>query len=53
MRSLRFVYRIPIPIAYSLYLYRYRTKRDYMDFAFTFLLTNMLGFVVYYIIPTA
>jgi len=24
-----------------------------MDFAFTFLLTNLLGFVVYYIIPTA
>ncbi|CAF1060057.1 unnamed protein product [Adineta ricciae] len=44
---------IPIPVAYSLYLYRYKTKRDYMDFAFTFLFTNMLGFVVYYIIPTA
>ncbi|UJR15228.1 hypothetical protein I4U23_002184 [Adineta vaga] len=44
---------IPIPVAYSLYLYRYKTKRDYMDFAFTFLLTNILGFVVYYIIPTA
>ncbi|CAF3273326.1 unnamed protein product, partial [Rotaria sp. Silwood2] len=44
---------IPIPVAYSLYLYRYKTKRDYMDFAFTFLLTNILGFVIYYIVPAA
>lgn len=44
---------IPIPVAYSLYLYRYKSKKDYMDFAFTFLLTNILGFIVYYIIPTA
>ncbi|UJR31449.1 hypothetical protein I4U23_018942 [Adineta vaga] len=44
---------IPIPIAYSLYLYRYKTKRDYIDFAFTFLLTNLLGFVIYYIVPAA
>ncbi|CAF4138818.1 unnamed protein product, partial [Rotaria magnacalcarata] len=44
---------IPIPLIYSLYLYRYKSKRDYMDFAFTFLLTNLLGFVVYYIIPAA
>ncbi|CAF1137995.1 unnamed protein product [Rotaria sp. Silwood1] len=44
---------IPIPVAYSLYLYRYKSKRDYMDFAFTFLLTNILGFVIYYIIPAA
>lgn len=51
--SLLIVSRIPIPIAYSLYLYRYRSKREYMDFAFTFLLTNLLGFIIYYIIPTA
>ncbi|CAF3310358.1 unnamed protein product [Rotaria socialis] len=44
---------IPIPIAYSLYLYRYRNKRDYIDFALTFLLTNILGFVIYYIVPAA
>ncbi|CAF1131440.1 unnamed protein product [Rotaria sordida] len=44
---------IPIPIAYSLYLYRYKSKRDYMDFAFTFLLTNIVGFVIYYIVPAA
>ncbi|CAF1056379.1 unnamed protein product [Adineta steineri] len=44
---------IPIPVAYSLYLYRYKSKRDYADFAFTFLLTNICGFVVYYIIPAA
>ncbi|CAF0820448.1 unnamed protein product [Adineta steineri] len=48
-----YLHWIPIPVAYSLYLYRYKTKRDYMDFAFTFLLTNILGFVVYYIIPAA
>lgn len=45
--------RIPIPVAYSMYLYRYKGKQHYMDFAFTFLLTNLLGFVVYYIIPAA
>lgn len=44
---------IPIPVAYSLYLYRYKSKRDYIDFAFTFLLTNLLGFVIYYIVPAA
>ncbi|CAF2630453.1 unnamed protein product [Rotaria sp. Silwood2] len=44
---------IPIPIAYSFYLYRYRSKRDYIDFALTFLLTNILGFIIYYIVPAA
>ncbi|CAF1250062.1 unnamed protein product [Adineta ricciae] len=44
---------IPIPITYSLYLYRYKSKRDYIDFAFTFLLTNILGFIIYYIVPAA
>jgi len=44
---------IPIPLVYSFYLYRYKNKRDYMDFAFTFLLTNLLGFIIYYIVPAA
>ena len=46
-------FRTPIPIAYSLYLYRYKSKRDYIDFAFTFLLANILGFIIYYIVPAA
>jgi len=44
---------IPIPLIYSFYLYRYKNKRDYIDFAFTFLLTNILGFIIYYIAPAA
>ncbi|CAF0997229.1 unnamed protein product [Rotaria sordida] len=48
-----YLHWIPIPIAYSLYLYRYKSKRDYIDFALTFLLTNILGFIIYYIVPAA
>ncbi|CAF0918171.1 unnamed protein product [Didymodactylos carnosus] len=44
---------IPIPLLYSFYLYRYKRKRDYLDFALTFLLTNIIGFIIYYIVPTA
>ncbi|CAF0785689.1 unnamed protein product [Didymodactylos carnosus] len=48
-----YLHWIPIPLLYSFYLYRNKRKRDGLDFAITFLLTNLIGFIIYYIIPTA
>lgn len=43
---------MPVPIAFAIYLY-FRNKRLYLDFALTFLLVNILGFIGYYLYPAA
>ena len=43
---------IPVPLMFGFYLY-YKKRRQFYYFAFTFLLVNLLGFVVYYAYPAA
>jgi hypothetical protein len=43
---------IPVPLMFAIYLY-FKNRRQFFYFAFTFLLVNLLGFVVYYICPAA
>jgi len=43
---------IPVPLMFAIYLY-FKKRRQFFYFAFTFLLVNLLGFVVYYSYPAA
>jgi hypothetical protein len=43
---------IPLPLAFSGYLF-YRDKELFFRYSLTFLLVNLLGFVIYYIYPAA
>jgi membrane-associated phospholipid phosphatase len=43
---------IPLPLAFSGYLF-YRDKQLYFRYALTFLLVNLLGFIIYYAYPAA
>jgi membrane-associated phospholipid phosphatase len=43
---------IPLPLAFAGYLY-YRNKEWFFRYALSFLLVNLLGFVIYYICPVA
>ena len=43
---------IPLPLAFAGYLF-YKDKEAFFRFALTFLLVNLLGFVIYYAYPAA
>jgi hypothetical protein len=43
---------IPVPLAFAGYLF-YKDKNAFMRFSLTFLLVNLLGFVIYYVYPAA
>ncbi len=43
---------IPVPLSFATYLF-FKNKRQFLYFALTFLLVNLLGFVVYYLYPAA
>jgi hypothetical protein len=43
---------IPVPLAFAAYLF-FRNKQQFLRFALTFVLVNMLGFIVYYAYPAA
>lgn len=43
---------IPVPLAFAAYLF-YFNRQQFLYFSFTFLLVNVLGFIVYYIYPAA
>jgi hypothetical protein len=43
---------IPLPLAFAGYLF-YRDKETFLRFSLTFLLVNLLGFVIYYAYPAA
>lgn len=50
--SLFYINWIPVPLAFGIFLY-YSNKRQYLHFALTFLLVNLIGFAGYYLHPTA
>jgi hypothetical protein len=43
---------IPVPLAFACWLF-FRNKREYLYFSLTFVLVNLLGFVIYYLYPAA
>jgi len=43
---------IPVPLSFATYLF-FRNRRQFLYFALTFLLVNLLGFMVYYLYPAA
>jgi hypothetical protein len=43
---------IPVPLAFAAYLF-FKNKRQFLYFSLTFVLVNMLGFIVYYAYPAA
>ncbi len=43
---------VPVPLAFAIYLY-FRDKVYYLRFAWAFVATNIVGFVVYYLYPAA
>ena len=43
---------IPVPLAFAAYLF-FTNKRQFLYFSLTFVLVNMLGFIVYYAYPAA
>ncbi len=44
---------IPGPIFFGLYLFYTKRRKQYFDFALSFLLVNFIGFVIYYVYPAA
>lgn len=43
---------IPLPLLFASYLF-FKKKKAFIQFSLTFLLVNLLGFVVYYLFPAA
>jgi hypothetical protein len=43
---------IPVPLGFAAFLF-FKNRQEFLYFALTFLLTNLLGFVVYYTYPAA
>ncbi len=43
---------IPVPLSFAALLF-FRNRREFLSFALTFLVVNLLGFVVYYTYPAA
>lgn len=44
---------VPVPIAFSIFLFLKNKKKQFLYFLLTFLLVNILGFIVYYLYPAA
>ncbi|TSD66501.1 inositol phosphorylceramide synthase [Inquilinus sp. KBS0705] len=43
---------IPVPLGFAAFMF-FKNKREFLSFSLTFLLVNLLGFVVYYTYPAA
>jgi hypothetical protein len=43
---------IPVPLGFAAYLF-FKNKKQFLNFSVTFVLVNMLGFIVYYTYPAA
>ena len=44
---------VPVPIAFAAYLFFSKRREQFMHFSLTFLLVNIIGFIIYYIYPAA
>lgn len=53
MSGLFYLLWVPVPMAFSVFLFIKGRKRQFLYFLMTFLLVNLLGFVGYYLYPAA
>lgn len=53
MSGLFYLLWVPVPIAFSVFLFVTNRRRQFLYFLLTFLLVNFLGFVGYYLYPAA
>ncbi|MDE1192423.1 MAG: phosphatase PAP2 family protein [Arachidicoccus sp.] len=44
---------MPVPILFGVYLFYTNKRKGYINFALTFLWVNLIGFVIYYLCPSA
>ena len=44
---------VPVPMAFAIYLFFFKSRRGFLEFALSFLFVNVIGFTVYYIYPAA
>ena len=44
---------MPVPILFGVYLFYTKKRQGYINFALTFLWVNLIGFVIYYLCPSA
>ena len=44
---------VPVPILFGIYLFYTKKRAGYIHFALTFLWVNLIGFVIYYLVPSA
>lgn len=44
---------IPVPLGFGAYLFFFKERKQFLSFAITFFVVNLLGFVVYYTFPAA
>ena len=44
---------VPVPLAFAAYLFFTKRRAQFMYFSLTFLLVNVIGFIVYYVYPAA
>ena len=44
---------VPVPLVFSAYLFFSKKRKQFLYFALTFLLVNLIGFVGYYVYPAA
>ncbi|TXK37329.1 inositol phosphorylceramide synthase [Pontibacter qinzhouensis] len=52
MSGLFYLTWVPVPLGFAVFLF-FRNRRQFVYFSLTFLLINLLGFVVYYLYPAA
>ena len=43
---------IPVPLGFAAYLF-FKSKRQFLNFSLTFVLINLIGFMIYYLYPAA
>jgi inositol phosphorylceramide synthase catalytic subunit len=43
---------VPVPLAFAVYLF-YKDREQFLRFALTFFLVNLIGFIIYYLYPAA
>ncbi len=43
---------MPVPLLFAIYLFN-KNKKEFLYFSLTFFLVNILGFIIYYIVPAA
>ena len=44
---------VPVPIGFAVYLFFFKSRKQFIYFSLTFFLVNLIGFIIYYVYPAA